>query len=81
METVEQNGCFTLFSSKFPSNIYSIFFAISSHSIQKKFTKKFQNFNALKKLGTKILAAILKTFYVSSLVLGVPINMGIGRRL
>ena len=27
METVQQNGRFTLFSSKFPSNIYSILFA------------------------------------------------------
>ena len=26
METVQQNGRFTLFSSKFPSNIYSILF-------------------------------------------------------
>ena len=26
METVQQNGCFTLFSSKFHSNIYSILF-------------------------------------------------------
>jgi len=26
METVQQNGCFTFFSSKFPSNIYSILF-------------------------------------------------------
>ena len=26
METVQQNGCFTLFSSKFPSYIYSFFF-------------------------------------------------------
>ena len=26
METVQQNGRFTLFSSKFPSNIYSIIF-------------------------------------------------------
>ena len=29
METVQQNGRFTLFSSKFPSNIYSILFAYS----------------------------------------------------
>ena len=27
METVQQNGRFTLFSSKFPSSIYSILFA------------------------------------------------------
>ena len=27
METVQQNGRFTLFSSKFPSNIFSILFA------------------------------------------------------
>ena len=26
METVQQNGRFTLFSSKFPSNIYSILY-------------------------------------------------------
>ena len=26
MDTVQQNGRFTLFSSKFPSNIYSILF-------------------------------------------------------
>ena len=26
METVQQNGRFTLFSSKFPSNIYSVLF-------------------------------------------------------
>ena len=30
METVQQNGRFTLFSSKFPSNIYSILFALLS---------------------------------------------------
>ena len=30
METAQQNGRFTLFSSKFPSNIYSIFFVKSS---------------------------------------------------
>ena len=30
METVQQNGRFTLFSSKFPSNIYSILFVYST---------------------------------------------------
>ena len=30
IETVQQNGCFTPFSSKFPSNIYSILFAFKS---------------------------------------------------
>jgi len=31
METVQQNGRFTLFSSKFPSNIYSILFVNIAH--------------------------------------------------
>ena len=31
METVQQNGRFTLFSSKFHSSIYSIFFGIKSN--------------------------------------------------
>ena len=30
METVQQNGCFTLFSSKFPFNIYSFLCGYSS---------------------------------------------------
>jgi len=30
METVQQNGRFTLFSSKFPSNIYSILYGLKS---------------------------------------------------
>jgi len=34
METVQQNGRFTLFSSKFPSNIYSILFASYPESIK-----------------------------------------------
>ena len=29
METVQQNGRFTLFSSKFPSNIYSILYGFT----------------------------------------------------
>ena len=33
METVQQNGRFTLFSSKFHSNIYSILFAANSKII------------------------------------------------
>ena len=32
METVQQNGRFTLFSSKFQSNIYSILFGFISSS-------------------------------------------------
>ena len=28
METVQQNGCFTLFSIKFHSNVYSILFCV-----------------------------------------------------
>ena len=35
METVQQNGRFTLFSSKFPSNIYSVLYGyISTHNIR-----------------------------------------------
>ena len=33
METVQQNGRFTIFSSKFPSNIYSILVAWESLSL------------------------------------------------
>ena len=33
METVQQNGRLTLFSSKFPSNIYSILFAYTAMKI------------------------------------------------
>ena len=29
-ETVQQNGRFTLFSSKFPSNIYSVLFGLEA---------------------------------------------------
>ena len=36
METVQQNGRFTLFSSKLPSNIYSILFAYSTLLSQNK---------------------------------------------
>ena len=32
METVQQNGHFTLFSSKFPSNVYSIHYGICTDS-------------------------------------------------
>ena len=36
METVQQNGRFTLFSSKFPSNIYSILYVYSPSSTIRK---------------------------------------------
>ena len=47
METVQQNGRFTLFSSKFPSNIYSILFGFiiailmthGSHKIINDYTR------------------------------------------
>ena len=35
METVQQNGRFTLFSSKFPSNVYSILFGWDTFLIKK----------------------------------------------
>ena len=80
METVQQNGRFTLFLVNSPL-IYILFSLLLVHIQFDKVYKKFPNLNALKTLGKKILAAIVKMFYVSSLVQGVPINMGIGRRL
>ena len=37
METVQQNGCFTLFSCKFHSKIYSILFGYLSQKYGKKY--------------------------------------------
>ena len=51
METVQQNGRFTLFSSKFPSNIYSLWIK----SIQSSFSK----WPALSPLGNGNMRSVL----------------------
>ena len=43
METVQQNGRFTLFSSKFPSNIYSILYGNNLVLYQKQTFKGHQS--------------------------------------
>ena len=66
IETVQQNGRFTLFSSKFPSNIYSILFG--QYSFPRDFNQEawpkwpLVKKNSVFKIGVSFTSADIRTY-------------------